>query len=85
MSPGDRTIPAAMVFPIAAAMPNHMPSTWRSLPLLAGRGAVGLEDGSKVVDNEGLRGFPEGAIITVHWENASQKTVLKISTGRTRS
>jgi len=52
-------MPAAMVLPIAAAMPNHMPRTCRSLPRPGGREATALEDESKVVDNEVLRGFLE--------------------------
>ena len=32
MSPGVRTIPAAMVLPTAAAMPNQTPRTWNNLP-----------------------------------------------------
>jgi len=56
MSPGARTIPAAMVLPIAADMPNHMPSTLRSRPRLRGEElsskvlldaeALGVEDRS---------------------------------------
>jgi hypothetical protein len=38
MSPGARTIPAAMVLPTAADIPNHMPKTLRRRPRL--RGAV---------------------------------------------
>src|ERR1700730_4312846 len=37
MSPGVRTIPAAIAFPMAAAMPNHMPRTFRSRPVEWGR------------------------------------------------
>src|SRR5258708_37706466 len=36
MSPGARTIPAAMVFPTAAEMPNHMPRTLSKRPRLRG-------------------------------------------------
>src|SRR5258707_10476815 len=32
MLPGVRTMPAAMVLPTAAAMPNHMPRTCRRRP-----------------------------------------------------
>src|ERR1700732_4864442 len=32
MTPGVRTIPAAMVLPTAAAMPNHTPRTCNSFP-----------------------------------------------------
>src|SRR3954447_18511623 len=34
MSPGARTIPAAMVLPTAAEIPNHIPSTFSSRPPL---------------------------------------------------
>src|SRR5437763_7091458 len=51
ISPGERTMPAAMVLPTAAAIPNHIPRTCKSLPRPAGE-AVALEDASKVVDNE---------------------------------
>jgi hypothetical protein len=32
MSPGERTMPAAIVFPTAAAIPNHMPRTLSNPP-----------------------------------------------------
>src|ERR1700722_102738 len=43
MTPGVRTIPAAMVLPTAAAMPNHTPRTRKSFPpeiLERGEGGV---------------------------------------------
>jgi len=40
MSPGARTIPAAMVLPTAAEIPNHMPRTLRSRPRLLGTSAA---------------------------------------------
>ena len=43
MTPGVRTIPAAMVLPTAAAMPNHTPRTCNNFPgeiLLRGRRSV---------------------------------------------
>ena len=36
MSPGARTIPAAMVLPTAADIPNHIPRTLRRRPRLGG-------------------------------------------------
>jgi len=33
MSPGVRMMPEAMLLPMAAAMPNQMPRTWRSFPV----------------------------------------------------
>ena len=40
MSPGARTIPAAMVLPTAADIPNHMPRTLRRRPRLPGTEAA---------------------------------------------
>jgi vacuolar-type H+-ATPase subunit E/Vma4 len=64
MSPGARTMPAAMVLPTAAAMPNHMPRTLRRPPreraeveVAPGRGepnggvSVVVLDASIVLDN----------------------------------
>src|SRR5258708_15977233 len=62
-------MPAGMVFPIAAATPNHTPRTLRSLP---GTAAT-LEDTSEVVDNESLRDFLERAIILARRENTRKK------------
>src|SRR5882724_10336374 len=66
-------MPAAMVLPMAAAMPNHTPRTCRSLPRLGGRMAATLADGSEVVDNEIHRDFRRSAIILVRRENARPK------------
>ncbi|SRR6266851_6028017 len=68
MSPGARTIPAAMVLPTAAEMPNHMPRTLRRRPRLRearsaskvrlDAGALGVEDRSGGFGNLGsLRDF----------------------------
>ena len=54
MSPGVRTIPAAMVLPTAAAMPNHIPRTCKSQPRL--RSVV--EGVADVVDNGQSQGTP---------------------------
>jgi hypothetical protein len=61
MSPGARTIPAAMVLPTAAEIPNHIPRTFRSRPRLLGAAtaskvpldaeALGVEDRSKGFGN----------------------------------
>jgi hypothetical protein len=57
MSPGARTMPAAMVFPTAAAMPNQIPNTFKSFPRpgclgVAGRSATReVEVGSEMLDN----------------------------------
>src|SRR6266478_1588498 len=65
MSPGARTIPAAMVLPTAAEMPNHMPSTLRRRRRLRGEsaskvlldaGALGVEDRSDGFGNWGVSG-----------------------------
>jgi len=51
MSPGARTIPAAMVLPTAADIPNHIPSTFSKPPrlrtavLLGASEAVFIEGG----------------------------------------
>src|ERR1700719_4165692 len=42
MTPGVRTIPAAMVLPTAAAMPNHTPRTCNNFPVeILFRGGAG--------------------------------------------
>jgi hypothetical protein len=64
MSPGARTMPAAMVLPTAAAMPNHMPKTlrrppferaWAAAPLGVAESSGGVSavvlDASIVLDN----------------------------------
>jgi hypothetical protein len=60
----------AIVLPMAAAIPNHTPGALRSLPRRGGSTAATLEDASKVVDNEGLRDFLEGAVVLARRENA---------------
>src|SRR6267142_1047370 len=50
-SPGVRTMPAAMVFPIAAAMPNHIPRTWSRRPRATAGEEFTWEEGSDVADN----------------------------------
>src|SRR5258708_15247104 len=66
-------MPAAMVLPMAAAMPNHTHRIRRSLPRLGGCPAATLEDASEVVDNESLRDFLERAIILARRENTRKK------------
>src|SRR5216684_2871264 len=60
MSPGARTIPAAMVLPTAAEIPNHMPRTLRRRPRPAeameskvplDAEPLGVEDRSEVFGN----------------------------------
>ena len=88
MSPGARTIPAAMVFPIAADIPNHMPRTLRRRPrlravadaskVLLDAEALGVEDRSDGFGNWwSLRDFRNAvgnfAMIMGVGENASWK------------
>ena len=84
MSPGARTIPAAMVLPTAAEMPNHMPSTLRRRPRLRGAesaskvlldaGALDVEDRSDGFGNWRVSGtFGNVAMIMGVGENASWK------------
>ena len=85
MSPGARTIPAAIVFPTAAEIPNHMPRTLRSRPRPRAAAATesklpldaelpGVEDRSDGFGNcrvsETLRSF---AMIMCVGEKASRK------------
>jgi len=49
-------MPAAMVLPMAAEMPNHMPRTCNNRPRLCTGAAGLLEDASAVVDNRILDG-----------------------------
>lgn len=80
MSPGARTIPAAIVLPMAAEIPNHMPSTLRSRPRLGDRLAVisvdtsvreSVEGASDVLDNGKTQGvFQNFAMIMCGRENA---------------
>src|SRR6266576_3215066 len=52
-------MPAAMVFPTAAAMPNHMPRTWSSRPRPVAGEELTREEGSDVADNVRSRGIRE--------------------------
>src|SRR6266480_7704931 len=52
-------MPAAMVFPTAAAMPNHMPRTWSRRPRPAAGEEFTREEGSDVADNVRSRGIRE--------------------------
>src|SRR5258708_7089591 len=85
MSPGARTIPAAMVLPTAAEIPNHMPRTLRRRPRPRAAEVIeskvpldaeplGVEDRSEVFGNcrvsRTLRNF---AMIMGTGENASRK------------
>src|SRR5271155_2629313 len=79
MSPGVRTMPAEIVLPTAAAMPNHMPSTCSSFPWLRsvpGAAAMALvEDPSDVLDNvKSQECFGNSAIIIAGHQNASWKS-----------
>ena len=84
MSPGARTIPAAMVLPTAAEIPNHMPSTLSRRPrlreaegeskVLLDAEAPGVEDRSDGFGNWGVSGtFGNLAMIMGAGENASWK------------
>src|SRR5216683_7484303 len=84
MSPGARTIPAAMVFPTAAEMPNHMPRTLSKRPRLRGSDraskvpldaeALGVEDRSDGFGNCRVSGTLRNfAMIMGTGENASRK------------
>src|ERR1700730_4476094 len=80
MSPGARTIPAAIVLPMAAEMPNHMPRTLRSRPRLGDALAVisvdtsvreSVEGASDVLDNGKTQGvFQNFAMIMCGRKNA---------------
>src|SRR5580704_10319678 len=86
ISPGARTIPAAMVLPTAAAIPNQTPRTFSSppreraasaAPTTTGPiGATGVVvDASDVLDNGVTRGACSNvAIIVSAPENASRKS-----------
>src|SRR5260370_6268385 len=56
ISPGVRTIPAAIAFPIATAMPNHTPRTWSRRPRPAAGVELTVEVASDVPDNVRLEG-----------------------------
>jgi hypothetical protein len=89
MSPGARTIPAAMVLPTAAEMPNHIPRIFRRRPRLLGAAraskvlldaealdveALDVEDSSGGFGNGWFSGtFGNLAIIMAVRENASRK------------
>src|SRR5258706_95590 len=80
MSPGARTIPAAIVLPMAAEMPNHMPRTLSSRPRLGDALAVisvdtsvreSVEGASDGLDNGKTQGvFRNFAMIMCGRENA---------------
>ncbi len=79
MSPGVRTIPAPIAFPIATAMPNHTPRTCSSRPRLGtaagGGAAVLVEAPSNVLDNVESQGsIGNSAIIMAGHQNASWKS-----------
>src|SRR6266849_304936 len=85
MSPGARTIPAAMVLPTAAEIPNHMPRTLRRRPRLCtakamesrvppDAGALGVEDRSDGFSNCRVSGTLRNfAMIMGTGKNASRK------------
>src|SRR5208282_2453365 len=82
MSPGVRTMPAEMVLPTAAAMPNHMPSTCSSFPRLrvdpAATAPVLVEDSADVLDNvESQVCIGNSAIIMATRQNASWKSAFR--------
>src|SRR5712692_9380372 len=52
-------MPAAMVLPMAAAMPNHMPKTWRRRPRPAAGVELTVEEASDDSDNVRSRGMRE--------------------------
>jgi hypothetical protein len=78
MSPGVRTIPAAIALPTATAMPNQTPSTCSSLPeprVCSPAGALVLvEDSPDMLDNvESQVCIGNSAIIMAMRQNASCK------------
>src|SRR5579863_801303 len=77
MSPGVRTIPAPMALPMAAAMPNHMPSTWRRRPRSCEPDSAALEDESGVMDKEFHKRTLEAAIILALREIARRKGTMR--------
>jgi hypothetical protein len=79
MSPGVRTIPAAIALPIAAETPNQTPRTCSSRPrfsVAAGAGVTALVEGpSNVLDNVKSQGsIGNSAIIMAALQNASRKS-----------
>src|SRR5689334_4121306 len=76
MSPGARTIPAAMVFPTAAATPNQTPKTLRRRPreIRLAPGAdcdTGISDSSGKQDSQGK--FGNVVMIMVERGNAKRE------------
>ena len=78
-------MPAAIVFPIAAAMPNHIPSTCSNRPRLCTAMLGSLEDASAVVDNRILNQVLRAVIILAAPEIASRKKALKEQVWRASS
>jgi hypothetical protein len=52
-------MPAPMVFPTAAAMPNHMPRTWSRRPRLTAGTALAVKEASDAPGNLKSRGMGE--------------------------
>src|SRR5580693_2169610 len=82
MSPGVRTMPAEIVLPTAAAMPNHMPSTCSSFPRLrpapGATAPVLVEDSADVLDNvKSQECIGNSAIIMAARQNASWKSASR--------
>src|SRR6266849_6730633 len=97
MSPGARTIPAAIVLPTAAEIPNHMPRTFSRRPrprgaaraskVLLDAEALAVEDRSGRLGNRGVSGtlgtsLANFAMIMGVRENASWKCKVHGSRGR---
>ena len=70
MSPGVRTIPAAMVLPIAAAMPNHIPRTLSRRPRSPLGAVASFEGASVALDMKFVGGFAKAAMILGKSRNA---------------
>ena len=91
MSPGARTIPAAIVLPMAAEMPNHIPRTLRSRPRLCDGLVVisvdtslreSVEGASDVLDNGKTQGvFQNFAMIVCARENARRNLRREMHAG----
>jgi hypothetical protein len=81
MSPGVRTIPAAMALPIAAETPNQTPNTWRSFPRRKAPepGAPLVVDASDVLDNGFSGELQNSAIIMTEKEKASRKSAFLLA------
>src|ERR1700675_4065311 len=93
MSPGALTIPAAMVLPIAAEIPNHMPRTLRRRPRLLGvrralkvpldAEALGVEDRSDGFGNWwSLKDFRNYARELRHNNGRGRKCKLEVRSMR---